>query len=191
MTNSLNKIDKLCEYCSEPFVTLRTEIKRGKGKYCSRTCAIKNFSKKSPDLKKLLYKNITTKMNEDNCWLYSKLIMKGYGHINVKGIKIPAHRLSYEMHNGAIPEGMYICHKCDVRHCVNPHHLFPGTHLDNMQDKAAKGRASKKLTDNCVVTIKQRIANGESELSISKDFNVNRQTINRIKLNQLWSHVTI
>ena len=60
-----------------------------------------------------------------------------------------------------------------------------------MQDKAAKGRASKKLTDNCVVTIKQRIANGESELSISKDFNVNRQTINRIKLNQLWSHVTI
>jgi hypothetical protein len=117
--------------------------------------------------------------------------MKGYGHINIDGIKVPAHRISYELHNSQIPDGLYICHKCDIRACVNPEHLFIGTHLDNMQDKVAKGRTSKKLTVNSVVAIKQRIANGESDLAISQDYNVNRQTINRIKLNQLWAHITI
>ena len=186
-----NKVINLCFYCGNKFPTLQTEIRRGKGKFCSRVCANKGTPRKSLSLKEILYRNISSQSNDKGCWLYTKILMKGYGHININGIKVPAHRISYELHNGEIPHGLYICHKCDVRNCVNPHHLFPGTHLDNMQDKVHKGRASKKLTDNCVIAIKQRIANGESDLSISQDYDVNRQTINKIKLNQLWLHITI
>ena len=54
---------------------------------------------------------------------------------------VGAHRISWMLHRGPIPDGMYVCHRCDVRECVNPDHLFVGTSLDNWQDMDAKGRA--------------------------------------------------
>jgi len=185
-----NNAINFCVYCRDEFSTLKTEIKRGKGKFCSRACANKGALRKSLSIKEILYKNISPESNSHGCWLYTKLIMKGYGHLNINGIKVPAHRVSYELHNSSIPQGMYICHKCDVRECVNPHHLFVGTHLDNMQDKVHKGRAARKLDYENVIEIKRRIANGESDSIISKDYNVNRQTINKIRLKQLWNHIT-
>lgn len=186
-----NKVINLCLYCGNQFQTLKTENKRGKGKFCSRICVNKGTPRKPLSLKKILYRNILPESNEKGCWLYTKLIMKGCGHINIKGIKVPAHRISYEIHNGEIPKGMYICHKCDVRACVNPEHLFIGTHQDNMNDKVKKNRAGRKLNYQQVINIKKRLLTGDSDLSISKEFNVNRQTINKIKLNQSWSHVTM
>ena len=138
-----NNVINLCFYCGIKFPTLKTELKRGKGKFCSRTCVNKGTPRKSLSIKDILYRNISFESNDKGCWLYTKLIMKGYGHLNINGIKIPAHRISYELHNGLIPEGMYICHKCDVRACVNPHHLFIGTHLDNMRDMADKNKIRK------------------------------------------------
>lgn len=138
-----NKVINLCVYCGNQFNTLKTEIKRGKGRFCSRACVNKGTRKKSLSLTEILYKNISSESNDQGCWLYTKLIMKGYGHINIKGIKVPAHRISYELHNGEIPSGLYICHKCDIRSCVNPSHLFTGTHLDNMRDMAEKNKLRK------------------------------------------------
>jgi hypothetical protein len=81
------------------------------------------------------------------CWLWLGVInRKGYGVIQLKVKSKPkrpsvlAHRYSYAMNKGAIPDGLFVCHSCDQRSCINPDHLFLGTAKDNQQDMARKGR---------------------------------------------------
>ena len=75
------------------------------------------------------------------CWQWRGVIAARYGYLTVDGKPRRAHRVSWEIHRGAIPNGLYVCHRCDVPTCVNPCHLFLGTARDNNQDAAAKNRA--------------------------------------------------
>lgn len=75
------------------------------------------------------------------CWIWMRHKMKkGYGRLRVKGKKMVASRASWVAHNGDIPDGMHVCHRCDNPSCVNPSHLFLGTARDNVQDCISKGR---------------------------------------------------
>lgn len=76
------------------------------------------------------------------CWLWTGYCIQGYGVISVHNKSTGIHQLSYAIHRGPIPKGKYVLHKCDVRNCWRPRHLFLGTHLENIADMLKKGRGS-------------------------------------------------
>ncbi len=77
------------------------------------------------------------KIDENGCWIWQGSIRdKRYGRIYTNNTKVSAHRASYIVHKGEIPEGLFICHLCNVTACVNPEHLYAGTHRQNMADRS-------------------------------------------------------
>lgn len=82
------------------------------------------------------------KAGPDDCWPWlASRMPKGYGKLGIASTTPKlAHRVSWELHYGPIPEGLFVCHRCDNPPCVNPAHLFLGTCTDNLRDMVAKGR---------------------------------------------------
>ena len=107
------------------------------------------------------------------------------------------HRLAYTKAKGPIPSKMFVCHSCDTPRCVNPNHLFLGTHQDNMTDKVLKNRQYKpkgikntnaKLTDADVLEIK-KLKGTRTQQSIADDYGVNQSIISDILRNKTWQHL--
>lgn len=126
--------------------------------------------------------------DENGCWLWQGFTDKdGYGALakrrNGERLNTKAHRYAWMLTHGEIPEGLYICHHCDVRNCVNPEHLFLGTQKDNMQDAKNKGRrvgsaVNAKLTDSDVLKIR---ADSRKHSEIAADYNIYETDVSRIK----------
>ncbi len=136
----------------------------------------------------------------DDCWIWSgSMNSQGYGQMKVGEHYVRAHRLSWMIHHGAIPEGKMVCHHCDVPMCVNPKHLFIGTSKDNMQDMARKGRnrhptyygeehPRSKLTITNVRDIRARLQNYSWGLyrALGREYGVDKETIRNIDRGINW-----
>lgn len=127
------------------------------------------------------------------CLLWLGRVDRGYGKIEFRGANWIAHRLSWCAHRGNISGGLFVCHKCDVRACVNPDHLFLGTPAENSADMVRKGRAPSgtrhyrtSLTENDVRYI-LRSPLGRRQLA--KQFNLDEKNIGDIKSGAIWRHI--
>lgn len=87
---------------------------------------------------------------ESGCWLWEHATNGLYGVMRYNGRQEYAHRVAFALFRGPIPQGIIVCHKCDVPSCVNPEHLFLGTHKTNCDDKFAKGRANYIRRTQCI-----------------------------------------
>ncbi len=163
-----------------------------------------------------LYKNriaafwhFVDKRKASECWEWKgSRDVKGYGRIKFKGKAHKAHRLSYEINVGTIPEGSLICHRCDNKLCVNPRHLYPGTSQDNTNDCAALGRiysgenhwshlqpervlrrerhGRARLTTEIAAEIRKSFAGGINRNQLAAKYGVNWSTINRVVRGEAW-----
>lgn len=135
------------------------------------------------------------------CWLWIGSVHKdGRGRIKARGRTLTASRASYEAAYGDIQNGLHVCHRCDNPACVNPEHLFLGTHSDNMADMKRKGRAHRfagerrgngnpnaKLTPEAVTAIRTRLAAGDGARSLASEFGVHARTVMDIKTGRRWA----
>lgn len=144
--------------------------------------------------------NAKWKVSDNGCWEWvGAHLPKGYGIIKIPGSRRYeyAHRLSYRIAFGEIPEGRHVCHKCDNTKCVNPDHLFLGDSWLNHQDMKLKGRhlygernGNSVLSEDMVRRIKEHLSLGWPQLKIARVFGVSQITISRIKRGLRWAHIT-
>lgn len=135
----------------------------------------------------------------DDCWEYlGRLNHDGYGQFDHHNTASVAHRFSWELSFGKIPDGIYVCHKCDNPSCVNPNHLFLGTQKDNMEDMVKKGRGADKrgrkngksvVNESIVREIRVLYSNGWSYQKIADNFGVSNGCVNHIINGRHWAWV--
>jgi len=151
---------------------------------------------------KNFWKKVDVK-GEDECWEWTgaKNRKNGYGNIKINYKKYRSHRISWILANGKIPEKMCVCHSCDNPGCVNPNHLFLGTHQDNMNDMINKNRnkipdnsgeksGNHKLTEQEVLEIKSKYKwYVYTYKMLSEEYCVNYRTILDIIHRKTWKHI--
>jgi hypothetical protein len=119
------------------------EIRRGRGTFCSRACG---YAHRQPaPIEERFWQNVEQSSDPNGCWIWTGHTSSGYGSLYdpEKRNQIGAHRVSWQIHHGPIPHGLWVLHNCptgDNPRCVNPAHLWLGTVEDNVADMVAKGR---------------------------------------------------
>lgn len=148
-----------------------------------------------------LMDRLMSKVNktQQGCWLWTGGTNgRGYGVIGTERPRRSnyAHRVSYELHVGPIPDGMEVAHRCDVRNCVNPEHLTLMTHRENEADKASKGRVPRgerqwqsRLTETAVLDIRRRVKEGETRTALAKEYGTSASNVEHIVARRRWKHV--
>jgi HNH endonuclease len=135
-----------------------------------------------------------TREDSSGCWLWTGTADgRGYGQLSVRGRHRKAHRVSFELEHGPIPNELFVLHRCDKPSCVNPDHLFLGTAADNTADMVSKGRHTfgeravhAKLKERDVRAIK---ASAEMNKALAAKYGVNSSLISMIRTGKRWAHV--
>lgn len=202
------KVIVKCQQCGKEFYVKPSRFREGRVKYCSRECR----SRGVPTIRNIterFWEKVAIK-DSDECWYWiAGTNVGGYGSFRIggdgKGGHVPAHRFSYELAHGTIPQGLDVLHKCDHPSCVNPRHLWLGTDADNAHDCMNKGRATvqihrevfhygekhgmAKLTEADIIKIRDLHREGVSQNELARQFCISRAQIGRIINRTRWCHV--
>ncbi len=151
-------------------------------------------------LKEYLKANI--KIDQNGCWIWQGKTYEGYGQTSARDSGIPhstgiAHRFAFVEWNGPIPEGLLICHKCNVKACINPEHLYAGTHADNSRDASLNGtnglkgsrNHNAKLNERHVREIRRLAKCGLTHRAIAERFVVSVSMVDYICSRKSWKHI--
>lgn len=143
--------------------------------FCSDICRFMSFVKK----------------NDSGCWIWQGAKgRRGYGKFSIIGNPHGvASRISYELFKGSIEDNKYVCHTCDIPSCVNPDHLWAGTHVENMMDMVDKDRQYTKLGSLEVYDIRKLWEQGYSQKKIMEIYKVSSSQISNIVARRIWKHI--
>ena len=208
MATDMTNRQKECEVCGKLFS--RPSYSKSvwdRVRCCSRECGSKIQERwnQNPDRREDTYKRLYGTLEERfdelyvpepncGCWLWvGRDDNRGYGTLPYLGKRLRAHRISYERFVGEIPTGLFVMHKCDVRCCVNPHHLTVGTNRDNIMDAVEKGRIpsgeaqyAAQLNESAVREIRHST---KTNSALAKKFGVNPSTIRNVRIGKSWKNI--
>lgn len=133
-------------------------------------------------------------VTESGCWLWTGAwLIQGRGKFQIGKKGYLASRAAWMLFKGDIPEGLDVCHRCDVGPCVNPDHLFLGTHAENMDDRNVKGRQARgetsgrsKLTEASVRAIR---ADSRNHVEVGRHYGIHPSVVLRVRRGEAWKHV--
>jgi len=144
------------------------------------------------------YEAHVDRKKSNECWGWKGRKDCGYGVLQYTHEKksFRAHRASYIIHKGEIPEGMFVCHHCDNPPCTNPDHLFLGSNIDNIMDCVSKGRNARgernghsKITTEEAVLIRLLLVSGNKSIAISNLLNISHSIVRGIEHRRTWRHI--
>jgi hypothetical protein len=201
----LKSIKKTCEVCSAEFFVSKSAERIHKPRFCSPKCCGESRRGKTTHTQTIEEILATRVDKTSGCWIWTGSRSStgtdgGYGELRYNNKLYHVHRLSWSIHNKQeIPSNMEVCHECDMPPCFNPDHLFLGTHKDNMQDMARKGRSgilrgtdslSAKLNEEKVLEIRRIHSEGSlGYRKLATMFGVDRSTIRSIVIREKWTHI--
>ncbi len=191
------RLTLVCDQCGKTFSIHQSKIKPD-GNWCSYACRGKAKTRSAEER----FWSHVAKAGPEDCWNWTGAKARAdYGTFCVrKGLWVPTHRYSWELHHGPIPDGLFVLHNCpggDNSLCCNPAHLWLGTQADNMRDKIAKGNqhrgettASSKLTAAIVASLRLRYRTGGVTLQqLADEVGISRESVGDAVAGRTWRHV--
>lgn len=156
-----------------------------------------NSVKLKPDQIARFWSKVDKDSSLNGCWLWQGFLNpRGYGIVCINHLNYVSHRMAFVMKNGPIPEKMLCCHRCDNPSCVNPDHIFLGSHADNNLDSCLKMRHTHgerhslaKLKDHQVLEIRELCKQSKWNKHISIMYGVSHQVISHIRNGRSWKHL--
>lgn len=195
-----SKIERVCPICGSAFRVDPSQIKYGRGIYCSVTC---QGAGRRSGAEGRFWSRVDRSGGPSACWPFMGCRdSQGYGKLVIAGTGWLAHRYASTLADGPIPEGIQVLHHCDNPPCCNPAHHFRGSNNDNVADREAKGRTStsprnvgskhplSKLTEVQVREMRERYQPGYGGYTrLAREYGVSPKTVGQIVKGKRWVHV--